>query len=164
MSDDNMDMSKLTALGNTIGEDKAKQFRRGINQILGWESHDTAPMAIPLPITKPNLDHVADHPYFVCEKSDGMRYLALLMQSGCYLIQPNYQFRFVQLHCPLRQDRIQPGSKLVVHQWTLVDGLMVMDDETRTFLVYDALTINGHSILGCKLSDRLKVRSQYFKR
>ena len=64
----------LMRLGAEVSGEKAKPLKRGMYQMLGWDSEE-APMCFPVPITRSNLDYIADHPYYVCEKSDGIRYV-----------------------------------------------------------------------------------------
>ena len=62
--------------------------------------------------------------YFVCEKSDGTRYLLLIDgRRGSYLVERTYRFCEVNLRVP---DRKRPGEFL---EDTLLDGEMVEDHE-----------------------------------
>ncbi|DBA03526.1 TPA: hypothetical protein N0F65_011427 [Lagenidium giganteum] len=151
-------------IGQLVHVNTKKQLQRQINAIVGWNETDRAPMTIGQSLLRANEPQVAEHPYFVCEKSVGVRYLALLVQGRCYLISQNYDIREVVLFCPVRPDRLQPGvdrNTIVPHQWTILDGLLVCDKDgsksVLAFLVYDILALNGSPVMSSKLQDRLKL-------
>ncbi|KAL4158180.1 hypothetical protein PRNP1_003959 [Phytophthora ramorum] len=151
-------------LGQPVHVNTKKQLQRQINQIVGWNDLDRAPMNVAQTMQRGSEHQVAEHPYFVCEKSVGVRYLALLVQGRCYLISQNYDVREVALFCPVRPDRLQPGvdrNTVVPHQWTILDGLMVCDKDgsksVLTLLLYDILALNGSPVMTSKLQDRLKL-------
>ncbi|CAH0482511.1 unnamed protein product [Peronospora belbahrii] len=151
-------------LGQSVHVNTKKQLQRQINSIVGWTELDRAPMNVAQTMLRGNEHQVGEHPYFVCEKSVGIRYLILLLQGRCYLISQNYEFREVALFCPVRPDRLQPGvdrNTVVPHQWTILDGLMVCDKDGNksvlTLLLYDILALNGSPVMTSKLQDRLKL-------
>ncbi|CEG43064.1 mrna capping enzyme [Plasmopara halstedii] len=151
-------------LGQPVHVNTKKQLQRQINAIVAWSEVDRAPVNVAQTMVRGNEHQIGEHPYFVCEKSVGVRYLALLVQGRCYLIAQNYDIREVALFCPVRPDRLQPGADrntVVPHQWTILDGLMVCDkDGTKsvlTLLLYDILALNGSPVMTSKLQDRLKL-------
>ncbi|KUF89754.1 Plasma membrane ATPase [Phytophthora nicotianae] len=151
-------------LGQPVHVNTKKQLQRQINAIVGWNELDRAPMNVAQTMLRGNEQQIGEHPYFVCEKSVGVRYLALLVQGRCYLISQNYEIREVTLFCPVRPDRLQPGvdrNTVVPHQWTILDGLMVCDKDGNksvlTLLLYDILALNGSPVMTSKLQDRLKL-------
>ncbi|GMF11132.1 unnamed protein product [Phytophthora lilii] len=151
-------------LGQPVHVNTKKQLQRQINSIVGWNDLDRAPLNVAQTMLRGNEHQVGEHPYFVCEKSVGVRYLALLVQGRCYLISQNYDIREVALFCPVRPDRLQPGvdrNTVVPHQWTILDGLMVCDKDgsksVLTLLLYDILALNGSPVMTSKLQDRLKL-------
>lgn len=104
--------------------------------------------------------------YYVCEKSDGIRYLLYSTEDDTgaethYLIDRKNDYWFItnrSFHFPLLNDKAQ------FHRDTIVDGELVWDSlpnggrEPR-FLVFDCLVIDG-----LKLMDRtLDKRLAYFK-
>ncbi|TDH67534.1 hypothetical protein CCR75_000049 [Bremia lactucae] len=151
-------------LGQPVHVSTKKQLQRQINAIVGWNELDRAPVNVAQTMVRGNEQLIGEHPYFVCEKSVGVRYLALLVQGRCYLISQNYEFREVTLFCPVRPDRLQPGvdrNTVVPHQWTILDGLMVCEKDgsksVLTLLLYDILALNGSPVMTSKLQDRLKL-------
>ena len=104
--------------------------------------------------------------YYVCEKSDGIRYLLYLTadEQGNeihYLIDRKNDYWWIHqrnLHFPLKDD-VQN-----FHTGTLIDGELVMDkvngrDEPK-FLVFDCLVIDGQQNLVPKPLDK---RLGYFR-
>lgn len=105
--------------------------------------------------------------YYVCEKSDGIRYLLYLTQDeegteSCYLIDRKNDYWFIHgrnLHFPI------PNKPEDFHRGTLIDGELVMDrmaDGHREprFLVFDLLALDGNADLLVKPLDK---RLGYFK-
>lgn len=100
--------------------------------------------------------------YYVCEKSDGIRYLLYLTadennQETHYLIDRRNEYWYVQagsLHFPL------PGNHQAFHKGTVLDGELVMDSlgDGRfepQYLVFDCLAFNGQSMMSRELQKRL---------
>ncbi len=104
--------------------------------------------------------------YYVCEKSDGIRYLLYLTadEQGNeihYLIDRKNDYWWIHqrnLHFPLKDD-VQN-----FHTGTLIDGELVMDKvngrEEPKFLVFDCLVIDGQQNLVPKPLDK---RLGYFR-
>lgn len=105
--------------------------------------------------------------YYVCEKSDGIRYLLYLTSdennNEChYLVDRKNDYWWLQhrnLHFPLAHDQS------AFHTGTLIDGELVMDslpngDKEPTFLVFDLLALDGKPDLLAKSLDK---RLAYFK-
>ncbi|CAK7264809.1 Dcp1p-Dcp2p decapping enzyme complex alpha subunit [Sporothrix epigloea] len=145
----------------------ANQLRR---QQLGF------PGAQPVSFTRKHMEElrkqdkiiVADltNSYYVCEKTDGIRYLLYLTedQDGHevqYLIDRKNDFWFLppnSLHLPRVED--EQGF----HVNTLIDGELVMDDlghgeKQPTFLVFDCLVLDNKDMTERTLDKRLG----YFK-
>jgi len=101
--------------------------------------------------------------YYVCEKSDGIRYLLYLTdddegRESQYLIDRKNDYWWIHqrnLHFPLQ------GDPTAFHTGTLIDGELVIDtleDGTQEpkFLVFDLLALDGKAdILSKKLDKRL---------
>lgn len=151
-------------LGQPVHVTAKKQLQRQVNAIVGWNELDRAPLNVGAALQRGNEPQILEHSYFVCERSVGVRYLALLVNGRCYLISPSYDMREVALFSPVRPDRLQPGvdrSTAVPHQWTILDGLLVCDTDgpksVLTLLLYDILALNGSPVMTSKLQDRLKL-------
>jgi hypothetical protein len=150
--------------GSPVHVNVKKPIQRQINSIVGWSDLERAPMALAQSFVRSNEPQIGEHPYFVSERSVGVRYLVVLVQGRCYLVSQNYDVREAILFAPVRPDRLQPGTDrnaIVPHQWTILDGLLVCDKEnnksTLTMIVNDILALNGTPVLSSKLQDRLKL-------
>jgi mRNA guanylyltransferase len=108
------------------------------------------------------------HSYYVCEKSDGMRYLLYCSKDTdgaevTYLIDRRNDFWLVKdLHFPI------PGDDTFrhFHTNTLIDGELVVDKVPHghqqidvKYLVFDCLVLDGNILMGRTLDKRLA----YFK-
>jgi mRNA guanylyltransferase len=104
--------------------------------------------------------------FYVCEKSDGFRYLLYLTQDDQggeihYLIDRSNDYWFIPqggLHFPVPRD--VEGF----HTNTLIDGELVIDklpDGTKQpkYLVFDCMVLDGNSLMNRTLDKRLA----YFK-
>lgn len=102
------------------------------------------------------------HSYYVCEKTDGIRYLLYLTadehnEETVYLIDRKNDFWFIQhrnLHLPQEQD------EAAFHRNTIIDGELVMDKqpdgtERPSFLVFDCLILDGKMLMDRPLDKRL---------
>ena len=100
------------------------------------------------PITTDKDVRTPVHSYFVCEKSDGIRYLLYLTEDehgaeSHYLIDRKNDYWWLHqrnLHFPL------PNNPLGFHKGTLIDGELVMErlpngQTEPKFLVFDLLAL-----------------------
>ncbi|KAI1376682.1 mRNA capping enzyme, alpha subunit [Hypoxylon crocopeplum] len=131
----------------------------------------TFPGAQPVSFTRKHLDELLRADYYVCEKSDGIRYLLFLTADerggeAHYLIDRKNDYWCVSdgsLHFPL------PGNHQAFHRGTVLDGELVMDtlgDGRREprYLVFDCLAMDGQSLMSRELSKRLGYfQEQVFK-
>jgi hypothetical protein len=60
-------------IGNPLPINAKKQIQRQVNALVGWNETERAPMSIAMPMLRVNESQIAEHPYFVCEKSTGTR-------------------------------------------------------------------------------------------
>ncbi|XXH05100.1 SWI/SNF chromatin-remodeling complex subunit [Hypoxylon texense] len=129
------------------------------------------PGAQPVSFTRKHLDELLRDDYYVCEKSDGIRYLMYLTadEAGAettYLIDRRNDYWYINsesLHFPL------PNNTQAFHTGTVLDGELVMDvhsdgrHEPR-YLVFDCLALDGQSLMQRELSKRLGYfQEQVFK-
>jgi mRNA guanylyltransferase len=124
------------------------------------------PGAQPVSFARRHLEELTQRDYFVCEKSDGMRYLLYLTQDDQgneihYLIDRKNDYWFVppnMLHFPI------PGDHTGFHIDTLIDGELVLDQvdgggKQPKYLVFDCMVIDGNSLMNRTLDKRIA----YFK-
>jgi mRNA guanylyltransferase len=136
-------------------------MRKMVAELLG--RHQTGfPGAQPVSFARQHLDELNKQDYYVCEKSDGIRYLLYSTEDdngneAHYLIDRKNDYWFIQnrfLHFPLEQDQ------LAFHTATLVDGELVWDSlpngkKEPRFLVFDCLVMDGHVLMDRTLDKRL---------
>ncbi|KAL1842408.1 hypothetical protein VTJ49DRAFT_5367 [Mycothermus thermophilus] len=146
--------------------DLLRGLRAEVAKLLGRSSHGF-PGAQPVSFARRHLDELRREDYYVCEKSDGIRYLLYLTtdeQGGecAYLVDRKNDYWWLNqrnLHFPLSHD---PAA---FHTGTLIDGELVMDrlpngEKEPIFLVFDLLALDGKADL---LSKPLDKRLGYFK-
>jgi mRNA guanylyltransferase len=128
------------------------------------------PGAQPVSFARRHLEELTQRDYYVCEKSDGMRYLLYLTiddegREIHYLIDRKNDYWFVPqggLHFPTSQN--VEGF----HTNTLIDGELVLDKipgdhappkYQPKFLVFDCMVLDGKSLMSRTLDKRIA----YFK-
>ncbi|KAK4226687.1 putative mRNA-capping enzyme subunit alpha [Podospora fimiseda] len=144
----------------------AKNLRAEVARLLG-RGQINFPGAQPVSFARRHLTELKKEDYYVCEKSDGIRYLLYLTSDEhnreCqYLIDRKNDYWFLHMrnmHFPL------PGNPGAYHVDTLIDGELVLDDLPKggkepKFLVFDLLCLDGKADL---LSRPLDKRLGYFK-
>ncbi|KHJ33992.1 putative mrna capping enzyme [Erysiphe necator] len=120
------------------------------------------PGANPVSFSRRHLKELENKDYYVCEKTDGMRYLLYFTEDEAgreihYFINRKNEFWFIprgKFHCPTLQDRQGWHTK------TIVDGELVIDTlpsgETQpVYLVFDCMVLNGQSLMNRTLDKRL---------
>lgn len=126
------------------------------------------PGAQPVSFARRHLKELTQRDYYVCEKSDGMRYLLYLTQDEeggelHYLIDRKNDYWFIpkdSLHFPIPED--MSGF----HINTLIDGELVVDtmpdgSKQPKFLVFDCMVLDGDT---SQMKRTLDKRIAYFKK
>lgn len=115
--------------------------------------------------------------YYVCEKTDGLRVLMLILlnpvtgEQGCFMIdrENNYYlingFRFPKLPSKRKEELLE-----TLQDGTLIDGELVIQKNPMTklselrYLMFDCLAINGRSLISSPTSSRLAhLGKEFFK-
>ncbi|KAI8824071.1 mRNA capping enzyme, catalytic domain-containing protein [Fimicolochytrium jonesii] len=147
------------AIGRPVLAEYAQELRLKVQQLLKYRNN-TFPGAQPVALTTKNIQALEREDYFVCEKSDGVRYLMLLMQTqigpATFMIDRKNELHYIEnMRFPLpgRHDAIE------WHNETLLDGELVVDVDgakrTLTYLVFDLMTSNGEPFTHEPYSKRL---------
>ena len=116
---------------------KIKQF---VYDTWGSSDINRFPGPQPISIERRHFNHIKNHKYLVCEKTDGVRHILVCFMDGplklCALVNRSFEYRLVSL---------------TVHKNTLLDGELIGD----TFIVHDAVCINGDDLRTMNLIERL---------
>ncbi|KAI9166862.1 mRNA-capping enzyme subunit alpha [Paramyrothecium foliicola] len=140
-------------------------MRKEVAELLGRTQY-TFPGAQPVSFARQHLDELTRQDYYVCEKSDGIRYLlySTADENGTethYLIDRKNDYWFItnrSLHFPLE------NNQAAFHTATVIDGELVWDSlpngkKEPRFLVFDCLVMDGNKLMDRTLDKRLA----YFK-
>jgi hypothetical protein len=103
----------------------------------------------PVSIERRHFPLLKRQPYFVCEKTDGVRYLLASTEEGVYLVNRAFKTESVKIRVP--KD-------------TLFDGELV---QTKTgnilFMIHDAIRVKGENLLKAPLDQRLEAAKKGIK-
>jgi len=172
----------------TVMPDQANALKsRVLKLILGVSSGgNTLPGPLPHTLTRMHLDRIRNNEYWVCEKSDGLRTMFYVEDSGAYLIDRKFGFHRVDdptnlLPKLLTRERAADEPPGTPYE-TLVDGELISVAEItgeserinknvppsqwRTehlLVVFDTIVVRGESVKQLDLLERLK-RVQHLTR
>ncbi|KIW41423.1 uncharacterized protein PV06_06984 [Exophiala oligosperma] len=166
--DSHMDPGSLIARvgGRWAGHDLQRQFQGEVAELLGRRNRNF-PGAQPVSFAAKHITELKREDYYVCEKTDGMRYLMYLTRDGerdiHYLIDRKNDYYYVPgLHFPHHED---PTFKRF-HTDTILDGELVEDQypdkpPVVKFLIFDCLVLDGNSLMQRPLDKRLAYCKSY---
>lgn len=159
-------LQNIAAPGMKIDGELLRNMRSEVAQMLGRPHNTNFPGAQPVSFARRHLEELCKQDYYVCEKSDGMRFLLYLTSGDAgeevqYLIDRKNDYWFIPphgLHFPVPKD-VQG-----FHVNTLIDGELVMDKVPGggyqpKYLVFDCMVLDGNSLMNRTLDKRLA----YFK-
>jgi mRNA guanylyltransferase len=149
-------VTNLSAPGLKIDGELLYTMRNEVAQLLD-KKNTSFPGAQPVSFARRHIEELAQQDYYVCEKSDGMRYLLYLTEGDKgeeihYLIDRKNDYWYIPdahltLHLP-QENNIEG-----FHVGTLIDGELVLDkvpgeaDLVPRFLVFDCLVLDGKSLM-----------------
>ncbi|KAI7885219.1 hypothetical protein K492DRAFT_204088 [Lichtheimia hyalospora FSU 10163] len=126
--------------------------------------HDSFPGTQPVSFETKHLSELEREDYFVCEKTDGIRYLLFFVHSpkgpASFLFDRNKVWYYVpNLLFPVRSREKEYLKD------TLMDGELVMEEDshdkkTWRFLLFDLMAINGTPVTKRSFNTRLGVLRQ----
>lgn len=132
------------------------RFKKNIYQFPGSQ---------PATLTKENIDTIDNH-WMVAEKTDGTRYLLLIIHNDLYDTQKyghtflvDRKYRFYGLTF---MNDILINENLILLNNTLLDGELAMDNDILTYYVFDNLSIGGTYFGNENFNERLVMASKYF--
>jgi hypothetical protein len=126
-----------------------------IRKLLAERVHSDAPDRFPgsmcVSLERKDLAAMTSEPYWVCEKSDGVRFLLMILRTG--------DLKMVALLGRRPEDAfLVPLAKVPrdLYAGTVLDGELVFDPDTgaSTFLVFDALAVSGRAMDRTPFSER----------
>ncbi|CZT03547.1 probable mRNA-capping enzyme subunit alpha [Rhynchosporium agropyri] len=154
-------VGSLTAPGIKAEGELLFRMRSEVAHLLD-RKNTSFPGAQPVSFARRHLEALTKQDYYVCEKSDGMRYLLYLTEDDKggeihYLIDRKNDYWFIPtgaLHFPIPND--QQGF----HTRTLIDGELVLDEvhggpKQPKYLVFDCMVLDGNSLMERTLDKRL---------
>ena len=162
-----MDPNSVIALvgGQWAGLKLQREFQKEVAGLLQRGNNHSFPGAQPVSFSAEHLQELKVQDYYVCEKTDGLRYLLYLTNDGeqdiHYLIDRKNDYYYVPgLHFPHHEDK----SFHRFHTNTILDGELVEDKYPNRpsvikFLVFDCLVLDGQVLMQRPLDKRLA----YFK-
>jgi len=169
-----------------------KSMKTIANQLIGAEPDlKSFPGSHVVSLTRKALyDTLAKQSYYVCEKTDGVRYLLLCAQGQCFLIDRKDRYTWVNIFLPRRarpSDAAKggwppPNPTLVNNSSrlnnTLLDGELVIDkiklpngsiSHRLVFYIFDVMAVQQDpsmkpadcSVVSLPLPDRLRLLHSY---
>ena len=156
---------------DVIGEEVYDEMITEVRKLCSWAcvsddsniSPDNFPGSQPVSLSRDNMSLLKREPYSVTWKADGTRYLLLLMRDGSYLIDRKFSVRRVQMRFPLPHKKFG----MSVHHCTLMDVEMVVDTDpetkkqTRRYLAYDLMAVNGERVANRPFLERLNIVREF---
>jgi len=153
-----MDPLRLGALPEVTGR-KLEGLRRECTNMLDLQDV-RFPGSQPVSFERKHLVEMKKQHYFAAEKTDGMRYMLLILgDRGAFMVDRHFGMRELPMHF-----RITGGSGPL--DKTLLDGELVVDTRLETgeremrYLIYDACVVAGEVITGDPLTIRLMKASR----
>jgi len=144
-------------MAHETGQDKLLALKQHV--VKAFSSLDTTvggdfPGSMPVTFSRRHYGIVKNGDYMFSEKTDGLRYLLLMCETGFYLIDRKYAF-FKLLECQaLVQNFVFQTAE---PQITLLDGELVRNEDTKKvfFLIFDIIQFYGESVANLNLNARL---------
>ncbi|KAI0256658.1 mRNA capping enzyme [Lactifluus subvellereus] len=166
-------MSRIPDLpGNLVpkNSDQDIWFRNHVANLCGL-NHDRFPGSQPVSFSAGDLERLEHEDYWVCEKSDGIRVLLVVLtnldtsdQIVCIVDRHNMYREITGLYFPHYEHPERPLRS------TIVDGELVIDvdphtkRETLRFLCFDCLVADNQNIMSRALDKRYwRLKEVFFK-
>jgi mRNA guanylyltransferase len=156
----------IQAPGLKIEGELLYNMRQEVANLLDRGRNLNFPGAQPVSFARRHLEELTQRDYYVCEKSDGMRYLLYSTRDDeggelHYLIDRKNDYWFIPpntIHFPI------PNDETGFHTDTLIDGELVFDTlpnggKQPKYLVFDCMVLDGNSLMNRTLDKRIA----YFK-
>ncbi|KAI8075691.1 mRNA capping enzyme, catalytic domain-containing protein, partial [Thamnidium elegans] len=158
----NTDLLLPESIGKRVDPTYSKTLQNRLQELLHCQA-DCFPGSQPVSFESKHLEDIQREDYFVCEKSDGVRYLLFFLHSSkgpaSFLYDRNKYWYYVpNLLFPVR------GRENEYLKDTLMDGELVLDidqhKKTWRYLIFDLMVVNGSTIIQRSFSTRLGMLQQ----
>jgi len=115
-----------------------------------WESDGTRfPGPQPVSIERRHFPLLKRQPYFICEKTDGVRHLLASTEEGTFLVNRAFKVEAIKIRVPKE---------------TLLDGELVKTKTGKVlFVVHDAVLVKGVDLKNLPLNVRLETARKAIK-
>ena len=93
--------------------------------------------------------------FLICEKTDGVRYLLLVISGDAFLINRKNEF-FTGINLETLPSGYKRKNGVEIH---LFDGELVQDRslDQPSFLIFDSMLVDGLNVMNLSLIERLKI-------
>ncbi|PFH51739.1 hypothetical protein AMATHDRAFT_74773 [Amanita thiersii Skay4041] len=162
-------MSPIPELPGILVPTRSQQeqwLRSHVAQLCNLD-HDRFPGSQPVSFATKDLDKLEKEDYWVCEKSDGIRVLFVILtnQTGqsVFIVDRHNSYRELQgFFFPHHENPLHPLGN------TVVDGELVLDVDPLTkrgtlrFLAFDCLVVNDQNVMPKPLDKRYGRLKEWF--
>ncbi|KAF5330294.1 hypothetical protein D9619_005339 [Psilocybe cf. subviscida] len=131
--------------------------------------HDRFPGSQPVSFSVKDLDRLEQQDFWVCEKSDGIRVLFLVMTNletkdqTTYIIDRHNSYREIQgIYFPHHENPLNPLRSSLIDGELVIDVDPVTHQETMRFLAFDCLAIDDQNVMQRTLDKRYGRLKQWF--
>ena len=114
------------------------------------------PGSMPVSFSRRHMTNLQSNDYMLSEKTDGIRYMMLILPTGTFMIGRKFDFYLLQ-NFKYLEALAKEGS-------TLIDGELVEtlprnpgDSSSVSFMIFDVIQYNGRFIGGDPVRSRLKM-------
>lgn len=154
----NPEMSPLDLFGRSNFYTEKHTMKSSLPATLGWE----------------NLDRLMNEPYFVAEKTDGIRYMLYIEKDGSYYFFSrsfDKLYEFTRGYQKLWKINLIPPQTLRISDYFdlekapyLLDGEMVRTTNygQPLFIIFDMITMQGNQLIELPLQNRLGYLAEVF--
>jgi mRNA-capping enzyme len=151
--------------GHLMPANKVAQLKQYLEKkVLRLTGVRRFPGSHPVSLTKSALGDIRRRRYYVCEKTDGERYLLIVAgKYGCFLLNRRNQYLWVKITVPKRTGPSGPWppTTQLPPNWqcedSIFDGELVTEfDGRQVFYVFDTL-VAGTNVMELPLTDRLRL-------
>eukprot|EP01083_Nonionella_stella_P274669 932474_1 len=123
------------------------------------------PGPLPVTLSRSHLHTLAECPFWVCEKSDGVRALLYVTKDAAFLI--DRKFRLLNIESGFYHRELWISGDILL-DGELLGGPDALEPDRWCFRAYDAVLVDGHNVSRSKLTERLvaigKVVGRYRER